>query len=94
LKKYETVVILDEIAGENDGAEFQKEFKELINSNGGNVTEIISMGKRQFSYPIKKKKAGTYLDFKYEISSDKASLPKDKYKLDNRVLRLRTYLIK
>lgn len=93
MKKFETLVILDEKAAEKEGADFQKEFQELITNNGGNILESTLMGKKQFTYPIKKRKAGTYIDFKYEISADKASLPIDKYRLDERVLRLRTYVI-
>ncbi len=93
MKKFETVVILDERAAENQAADFPKEFEELVTSNGGKMIETLPMGKKQLAYPIRKRKAGTYFDFKYELTPDKASAPRDKYRLDERILRLRTYVM-
>jgi len=92
LKKFETVVILDERGTEKQGVDFPAEFAGLVTENGGKMLETIPLGKKQLTYPIKKKKAGVYFSFIYEISPSKASVPRDKYRLDERVLRLRTYV--
>jgi small subunit ribosomal protein S6 len=92
LKKYETIVILDERLVENQGKDFAEQFTQLIKENGGNHLETIQMGKKQFSYPIKKRKTGLYWDFIYELSPDKATVINEKYHLADKVLRIRTYL--
>ncbi len=94
MKKFETVVIVDERITEKQGADFPVEFTDFIVSQGGKMIESVPLGKKQLTYPIKKRKTGTYFDFKYEISADKASAPREKYRLDERILRMRIYSIK
>ncbi len=45
------------------------------------------MGRRQFTYEINKRKAGLYFDFLFELAPSKVLAIKEKYKLDERVLR-------
>ncbi|MDR0932541.1 MAG: 30S ribosomal protein S6 [Victivallales bacterium] len=87
MKKYEAVFILDIRKTDDEGAAFTKEFAELISSLGGKVESSTPMGRRQFTYEIKKRKAGIYFDFIFELDAEKVIDIKEKYKLDDRILR-------
>jgi small subunit ribosomal protein S6 len=91
LKKYETIIILDEKYVEDQGKQFSEQFLELVKELGGNIVETVPMGKKQFTYQIKKRKAGVYWDFIYELLPSKVAAITEKYRLDERILRLRTY---
>lgn len=87
MKKYEAVFILDIRRTDDEGTAFCKEFAELINSMGGVLESTNAMGRRHFTYEINKRKAGIYFDFIFELDTDKVKLIKEKYKLDDRILR-------
>jgi len=87
LKKYEAVFILDIRKADDEGNAFAKEFGELIESLGGKLESVTPMGRRQFTYEIDKRRAGLYFDFVFELAAAKVRDIKDKYKLDQRVLR-------
>ena len=87
MKKYESVFILDIRKVDDEGAAFSNELTALIESLGGKMTEVVSMGRKQFTYEINRRKAGIYLDFFFELDPLKVIEIKDKYKLDPRVLR-------
>jgi ribosomal protein S6 len=92
LKKYETIVVLDEKNVNNDGADFLAEFEKLLKGEfAGTVIESVNMGRKQFAREMKKRKTGIYLDLVHEMTPDKEILLRDKFKLDNRVLRMQTY---
>ena len=87
MKKYEAVFILDIRKTDDEGAAFTKEFAELITSLGGKMESATPMGRRQFTYEINKRKAGLYFDFVFELETAKVKDIKEKYKLDERILR-------
>ena len=87
MKKYEAVFILDIRKTDDEGEAFSKEFAALVESLGGKMEAVIPMGRKQFSYEINKRKAGIYFDFLFELASTKVIDIKDKYKLDDRILR-------
>ena len=87
LKKYEAVFILDIRKTDDEGAAFSKEFGELIESLGGKMESVTPMGRKQFTYEIDKRRAGLYFDFVFELAAAKVKEIKEKYKLDQRILR-------
>ena len=92
MKKYETIVILDEKALKDDGGEFLSKFEKVVTREcGGKIVSSEIMGKRQFAREIKKRKTGVYLDVVHEMEPDKVTLLRDKFKLDELVLRMQTY---
>lgn len=92
MKKYETIVILDEKNVKDDGADFLVEFEKLLKEElAGTVVESVNMGSKQFAREMKKRKTGIYLDVIHEMTPDKEILLRNKFRLDNRVLRLQTY---
>ena len=87
MKKYEAVFILDIRKADDEGASFNKELSEFIESLGGKMEAAIPMGRKQFTYEINKRRAGLYFDFVFTLDASKVREIKDKYKLDARVLR-------
>ena len=87
MKKYEAVFILDIRKTDDEGAAFSKEFGELIESLGGKMESAVPMGRKQFTYEIDKRRAGLYFDFVFELAAAKVKEIKEKYKLDQRILR-------
>jgi small subunit ribosomal protein S6 len=87
LKKYEAVFILDIRKVDDEGVAFSNELTALIESLGGKMTEAVSMGRKQFTYEINKRKGGIYWDFFFELAPSKVLSIKEKYMLDERILR-------
>ena len=87
MKKYEAVFILDIRKSEDEGAAFTREFEELIVSLGGKLESTTPMGRRQFTYEIDKRRAGLYFDFVFELAPAAVKEIKERYKLDQRILR-------
>jgi small subunit ribosomal protein S6 len=88
LKKYEAVFILDMRKVEDEGKAFTEEFSKNIQSWGGKLVETLPMGRKQFAREIKKRKAGVYWDYVFELDPLKAVEIREKYRLDERVIRL------
>ena len=92
MKKYETIVILDEKMIDDDGTKFLQSFETVLKKElGGTVVKSEIMGRRQFAREIKRKKTGIYLDVIHEMDADKVKPLRDKYKLNDTVLRLQSY---
>ncbi len=87
MKKYEAVFILDIRKADDEGAAFVKEFSEFLKTIGGSDVEVTPMGRKQFTYPINKRRAGLYFDFIFELEASGVKAIKEKYRLDERVLR-------
>jgi len=88
LKKYEAVFILDMRKVEDEGKAFAEEFGKNIQGWGGKIVETNPMGRRQFAREIRKRKAGVYWDFVVELDEQKVAEIREKYRLDERVVRL------
>ena len=92
MKKYETIVIIDERRIKDDGKEFLAEIGKIITDKlGGKLIESVVMGKKQFAREIKKRKTGVYLSIVHEMEPDKISLLSENYKLNETVLRMQSY---
>ena len=87
MKKYEAVFILDIRKVDDEGKAFSQDFGALIESLGGKMEAAVSLGRKQFTYDINKRKAGIYWDFLFELDSLKVIEIKNKYKLNETVLR-------
>ena len=56
MKKYETIVILDEKAVDDDGTKFLQDFEKVLTKEmSGKVVESEIMGRKQFAREIKRK---------------------------------------
>ena len=88
MKKYEVVIILDPRVVEGNGDAFSDAFQASMQEMGGNVTRVKFFEQRTFAYPIKKRKTGIYWDYVVEAEGAFVAELKDKYRLNQSVLRL------
>ena len=88
MKKYEAVFILDMRKVEDEGKAFSEELAKNIQSWGGSMVESIPMGRKQFAREINKRKAGIYWNYIFEIDPLKVKEIRDKYRLDERMIRM------
>ncbi|HSL71683.1 MAG TPA: 30S ribosomal protein S6 [Longimicrobiales bacterium] len=87
MKPYEVVYIFDSALPEDRINEKLERFHAQLISEGGEVTATDHWGRRQMTYPIKKKQAGYYVVAQFQ--SPGASLPEFErlLKLDEELLR-------
>ena len=88
MKKYEVVIILDPRVVEGNGDAFSDAFQASMKEMGGNVTRVKFFEQRTFAYPIRKRKTGIYWDYVVEAEGTFVAELKDKYRLNQSVLRL------
>lgn len=88
MRTYEAVFILDSRKLEDDGDAFARGVAKYAKSLGGQVKQRISMGRRQFASPIRKLRAGVYWDFVIELDPGQVAPFKERYRLNERVLRV------
>ena len=91
MKKYEVVIILDPRAVEGNGDAFSEAFQASMKELGGNVTRVKFFEQRTFAYPIKKRKTGIYWDYVVEAEGTFVAALKDKFRLNQSVLRLAVF---
>ena len=91
MKKYETVVILDDRKIQDEGKAFSEDFSSVVSGAGGEMVSVTPLGRKMFAREIKKRRTGIYMDF---VFSAKESVIKDIpeiYKLDESVLRMQVF---
>ena len=91
MKKYEVVTILDPRAVEGNGDAFSDALQAAMKELGGNVTRVKFFEQRTFAYPIKKRKTGIYWDYVVEAEGTFVAALKDKFRLNQSVLRLAVF---
>ena len=92
MKKYEAIFILDDRKADDGGKNFITEVETAIGEFGGGAARSESMGRRQFAYPIKKKRGGIYWDVVFELPEDKVAELKNRYRLNPTLLRLEIFI--
>ena len=91
MKKYEVVVILDPQKVEGDGDAFSESIKSEMTAMGANLAREKFFNLRTFARPIKKHKAGLYWDYVVEAEGTFVAALKEKYRLNQTVLRLAVF---
>lgn len=92
MKTYETVIILDGRKVQDEGKAFAEEFTSMISGAGGEMIKSTPLGRKQFAREIKKRKMGFYWDFIIDLDEKSAKELPEKYKLDERVLRMLVFI--
>ncbi len=92
MKKYEAIFILDDRKVDDGGKNFITEVETAIGEFGGAAGRSESMGRRQFAYPIKKKRGGVYWNVVFELPEDKVAELKNRYRLNQTLLRLEVFI--
>ena len=91
MKKYETVVILDDRKIQDEGKAFSEDFASVVSGAGGEIVSATPLGRKMFAREIKKRKTGIYMDFVFSVKGGDIKDIPEKYRLDERVLRLQVF---
>lgn len=89
MKIYDVIYILDEKKFEDGGEAFSKEVAAHLKSLGGDVKEVVNMGRKTFAAPVKRQTAGLYWNLVVDLDPAKVLTFEDKYRLNNSILRLK-----
>ncbi len=93
MRLYENMIIIE--PGDEDFIESKiNELKELFESSGANIIEIIKWGLRDLAYPIKKKEKGYYIILRHKSSPDVIQKIDSKMRLISGILRYNTVRLK
>ena len=88
MKNYEVVYIFDTAVAEDRIQEKLSRYHELLTAGGkGEITATDVWGRRQLTFPIKKKSAGTYVIVQFNAAQDALPEFERLLKLDEELLR-------
>ena len=88
MKKYDALYIFVGISKDDVlEANLEKALAEVTRV-GGNVLEKVSLGKRTFSRPMKKRESGVYVKVRFEIDPQRLAELVNRYKLVEEVFRV------
>ena len=88
MKKYDALYIFVGVTKDDVlEANLEKALAEVARL-GGNVLEKVSLGKRSFSRPMKKRESGVYVKVRLELDPLKVSELVNRYKLVEEVFRV------
>jgi len=89
-RTYETAVLLNAALEDEQIQSLISRIKELISTNGGEISEIEDWGRKRLAYMVNKNKIGYYAIFRFNALPDLVSKLERFYKLDESVLRYLT----
>ena len=88
MKKYDALYIFVGVTKDDVlEANLEKALSEVARL-GGNVLEKVSLGKRSFSRPMKKRESGVYVKVRFELDPLKVAELVNRYKLVEEVFRV------
>ena len=88
MKKYDALYIFVGVTKDDVlEANLEKALAEVARL-GGNVLEKVSLGKRSFSRPMKKRESGVYVKVRFELDPLKVAELVDRYRLVEEVFRV------
>jgi ribosomal protein S6 len=88
MKKYDALYIFVGISKDDVlEANLEKALAEVTRL-GGNILEKVSLGKRSFSRPMKKRESGVYVKVRLELDPQKVTELVNRYKLVEEVFRV------
>ena len=89
-RTYEMVAILAPTTAEDWVSTFNKNVAELIEKQGGSVTNVNDMGVRKLAYKIEKFKEGRYLIFEVDGSGQEVAELERRFRVNDNVIRYMT----
>lgn len=92
MKKYEIILILDPQKVDDGGDAFVKQFEAAVGEAGGKLVSVDKMGRKQFAASIRKRTTGFYWSLVVELPPAKVAVLKERYHLDQTILRVRLFL--
>jgi small subunit ribosomal protein S6 len=93
MRRYETIIIIDPDAKEDDRSGFIERISELIPQHGGFVVELDDWGQRRMAYEVKKKIRGHYTRFDFCGDGTLVDEMERTFRIDDRVMKYMTVLL-
>lgn len=87
LRKYECMYITDVQLQEEESQKLVELMESIIKNNGGEVVEKMTIGARNFTYPIKKKTNGIYSLMVFNANGKVLTELRERLNYDDRLLR-------
>ncbi len=87
-RPYEAVIMMDELASEQDQKELFKKNKSIIESFSGEVNHIDTWGKRKLANPIEEKSRAIYFHSTFMAAPDAIKELERTMKINDKVLRV------
>jgi ribosomal protein S6 len=88
MKKYDALYIFVGIAKDDALEAYLEKALAEVTRVGGNVLETVSLGKRSFSRPMKKRESGVYVKVRLELDPQKVDELVNRYHLVEEVFRV------
>ena len=92
-RHYESVVILNAALEDAQIENTLNRIEEIINTGGGEVTDVEKWGRKRLAYPIKKSKSGYYAVYRFKAKPNLISDLERMYRLDESIIRYLTSLL-
>lgn len=86
-RNYELVVILDPDVVAKEQEELLSKIKKIISDSEGQVIAVKDWGKKEFTYPISKRKAGLYHVINFSLPASTTLSLKQKLSSEEGILR-------
>ena len=87
MNKYELAVVVSAKIEDDERAAVIEKVKDIITTNGGNITNVDEWGKRRFAYEIQKMKEGFYYFIHFEAESTVPAEVEQRIRIMDNVLR-------
>ena len=87
MRDYELTLIVDPDLTSEKQKKLQEKIKKVITDLKGEVKKVAEWGKKELTYPIKKKDVGYYFLWNLKLSSKAASKLESKLKLEEGLMR-------
>ncbi|XP_060085167.1 small ribosomal subunit protein bS6-like [Ylistrum balloti] len=92
MRKYETILLLDDALSQADIDTFIDELKGFVNKHGAQSSESQPWGRKKLAYEIKKKQYAHYVFFRFTSPGQTPHELEQLLRIEKRVLRFQTYL--
>lgn len=86
-KSYEMMFLLDPQYAEGGLEEKQQRLTQILEGQGGQVSEVQQWGKRELAYEINDESEGLYLLYEFEVSSQAISDVEERSNVEEGVYR-------
>ncbi len=90
MNRYESIFIIASSVTEEDIKEFIEKIKNLITTNGGNVTNVEELGKKKLAYEIKKNKEGYYVLIEFDLNAEVIKELERVYRITDEIIKFLT----
>lgn len=90
LRSYESVFVAAPTVAPDAHDRLVESFEEIINSQGGEITNTIKMGRRPLAYEVQKYRDGIYTVLEFQGSGEMIRELERRYRLNDSVLKFLT----